>query len=136
MPLQRLGDCRHLAVRGAVCLMHGVRFKGDPDLHTKYCLLLEDYVNGKHDVVAAYGTSSLEYYFELSSFVVPRHALGEQPIEDTLIQLDNFAFLTRRRLFELRTYYIGQLPQDLVRQLDDALMHLYVDRVIWLRMCG
>jgi hypothetical protein len=116
--------------------MHGVKFAGHAELHTKYCLLLEGYVDGKRDVVGAYGTSSLEYHFLLSSFVIPCHALGEEPLEDTLIQLDNYAFLTRQRLFERQTHYIGQLTDDLHRQLDDALEHLHVDPVIWLRMCG
>ena len=131
-----MGDCKHLAVRGAVCLMHGVKFDGDPDRHSKYCVLLEGYVEGKRDIVVAYGTSSLEFHHVLSSFLITRLALAGQPPDDTLIQLDNRAIVPKRKLFGKWTFYIGQLTADLVRQLDDALVHLYVEPEVWLRMCG
>ena len=136
MPLQLLGDCRHLAVRGALCLLYGVRFEGDPEVHAKYCLLLESYLDGKRDIVGAFGTSNLAYHFVFSSFVIPGRALNGEPPEDTLVQLDNYAFLSRQRLFERRTFYVGQLTPDLVRALDDALTHLHVEPALMIRMMG
>jgi hypothetical protein len=125
------------ARRGAVFLFHRVKFQGDPRVHQKYCVLMEGYDPAKHTLIVAFCTSRTEFYYQPSTVLIE---WGHLPglVEPTLVQLDNYREIPTRHLFSRRCMYVGQLPQELLVQVDNALEHLQwsVDEATWLRMCG
>lgn len=124
---------RALAKRGAIYLIPSP-FPGGPDY--KFCVLLEDYGPGKFTLIVAFLTTNLDYYHVPTTVMVPAGVV-EGSHEPSLLQLENWRLISAHTILKGRAHHKGHLTDELLRQVDDALVHYRdLDDAIWLRMCG
>jgi len=125
------GDQSLRAIRGSVFL---IRFDFGDRPRRKYCVLMEDVVEGMRDVVLVFSTSDTSYHYKFTTVLIPPGTIPGID-EPSLIECHNCWKVSMAQFS--RAEYLGQLPDEFQELLDEALTHVRgIDDALWLRMCG
>ncbi len=120
--------------RGSIYLKHKVEF--DQVIKAKFFVVLEDYEEGMENIIVAFTTSRTEFAYRDTAVLVER-GVFEEFSDSTLIDLNNYREISIEDLFSSGCKYIGQLPETVMQEVDEAIEHLQdVDEVTWFRMIG
>lgn len=125
---------RAMAHRGAVYLIQ-YKFPEDDKPRYKYCILMEDFIEGKRDLVVMFTTSHLEYRYKKSSVLVKDGNI-KGITGDTLVECHNWKLIKPSILCENETTrYLSQLPPAVMKQIEEALTYVTnIDEVTLVRM--
>lgn len=136
MPAPKTPAQKAKAKRGAVYLVHRFRFSERSRPVSKYFALLEGYGEGKRDLIVAFFTSRTEFHYRRTTVLVAANVIPGI-VEPSLLDCGNWRILPSSQLFSGKVRYLGQLPSEVVDQVDDAIEHIKdIDEATWLRMCG
>jgi len=123
-----------LATRGAVYVIHHVVF-GEV-VKAKYCVLMEDYVEGAETLIVAFTSSRLEFSYRRSTVTIPNSTIKGLD-GDSLLDCNNYMEVEAVKLIGSKGInYLGHLHGDLIELIDEALEYVTVDEHVFLRMIG
>jgi hypothetical protein len=125
-----------MATRGAVYSIL-YQFPQDNTPRKKYCVLMEDYVNGKCDLAVIFTTSHLEYSYK-DSCVLVEDGIIKGINGKTLIECDNWRLIQPKILFEdPKAQYLCLVPPEIMRLIENALADVRnIDEITLIRMLG
>jgi mRNA-degrading endonuclease toxin of MazEF toxin-antitoxin module len=122
-----------LAKRGAVYLFHRYKFKDVEK--AKYCVLFEDYREGAESVIVAFTTSRLESLAYPTVVEIPNGTIDDITGASAL-QCDNHHEIEASKLFSTNVKYLGQLPENILEEIDEAIEYVEAPEHIIIRMFG
>lgn len=121
--------------RGAVFKIFQVDFSDNP--HSKFCILMEDYIDEAEDIVVIFTTHRTEFEYQPTSVKI--NDGGIRGISgDTLIQCNNY-WLFSPEIFcdPSKSEYLTDLSEDQMNEVNEALAFIEdIDEVILIRMLG
>ena len=110
-----------LAKRGAVFHLR-VEFKDTTK--GKYCVLMEDYIDGAETLIVVLTTHRTEFDYQQSSVPVDDGAIDGIK-GDTLIQCDNWKEIpVEKILIDDRATFVGEVCPEIMARVDDALAYV------------
>ena len=124
---------RALTKRGAVFNIFNVKF---PDRNkSKYCIVMEDYVDGMINIPVIFTTHRMEFIYQPSSVKVKDGTIKGISGE-TLIQCENWCLMSPDIFLDRKkSRYLCQLPLDIMKEVNDALTYIRdIDEVTLIRM--
>lgn len=124
---------RVLAKRGAVFNIFNVNFPGK--IKPKYCVVMEDYVDGATDILVIFTTHRTEFDYQKSSVKIDDGMINGIS-GDTLIQCKNWRAISPDILFNRKkSKYLCQLPTEIMKQVNEALAYVEeIDEATLIRM--
>lgn len=110
-----------LAKRGAVFHLPRVEFKDTTK--GKYCVLMEDYIDGAETLIVVFTTHRTEFDYQQSSVLVDDGAIDGIK-GDTLIQCENWKEIPIEKLLsDDKVAFIDRLSPEIMARVDDALTY-------------
>ena len=96
---------------------------------------MEDFIEGKRDLVVMFTTSHLEYRYKKSSVLVKDGNI-KGITGDTLVECHNWKLIKPSILCENETTrYLSQLPPAVMKQIEEALTYVTnIDEATLIRM--
>lgn len=123
-----------VAVRGSLFSIK-YKFERDKEPREKFCVLMEDYVKGKKDLVVVFTTRNLNFASRKTAVPVAGGVIRGLP-EDTVIECHNFAIISCEYLLkDEEVEYICQIQPEIMQSINEAVEHIQkIDEKMLARM--